>query len=275
MRTLPRIATIISTFVSTMVMAGCASGPPKIPYPAFIQVDELSDSFMASLPGVRAKHLSGDLQTRRTSDRIDLPKDWKGTSGGEPGRSMEIFVIAGELMVADIVLQRGGYAFLPAGSLGFNLSAKEGAQILYFVNDTDPESVIRSPIIINSYLLSWEDTAKVGVSTKELRYDPGNGAKTWLLRVSTGAAQAWESSTVPREGYLITGNQQYAECVDGDEALWQYSPGGYFDRPAGVINGGPDSLALTESIWLLRETAKGDTTVWPSCVVVENELEPL
>ena len=264
------------TFImAALILAGCASGPPKIPYPAFIQVDELDDIFMASLPGVRAKQLSGDPQTRRTSNRIDLPKDWKGTSGGVPGRSMEIFVISGELMVADIALKGGGYAFLPAGSLGFNLSAKEGARILYFVNDTDPESVIRSPIIINSYLLDWEDTAKVGVATKELRHDPGNGAKTWLLRVKTGAAQAWESSSVTREGYLVTGNQQFAECLDGESELWQYAPGGYFYRPAGTISGGPESLALTESVWLLRETAAGDATVWPSCVVVPNKLEPL
>ena len=111
------------------LMAGCAGGPPKIPYPAFIQVDELEDIFMASLPGVRAKQLSGDPQTRRTSNRIDLPRDWRGTSGGVPGRSMEIYVITGELLIADIPLDSGGYAFLPAGSLGFNLSAKEGASL--------------------------------------------------------------------------------------------------------------------------------------------------
>ncbi len=100
---------------------------------------------------------------------------------------MEIFVLAGKLELADIVLHRGGYAYLPSGSLGFNLSAKEGARILYFVNDTDPESVIRSPIIIDSGLLEWESTEKVGVSSKELRADPGNGSKTWLVSVSTGA----------------------------------------------------------------------------------------
>jgi len=258
----------------TLVFAGCASGPPEIPYPAFVQVDELDDIFMASLPGVRAKQLSGDPQTRRTSNRIDLPKDWEGTSGGVPGRSMEIFVIAGELTVADIVLEKGGYAFLPAGSLGFNLTAKEGARILYFVNDTDPESVIRSPIIINSDLLKWESTAKVGVSSKELRSDPGNGAKTWLVRVSTGAAQAWESSSALREGYLVTGNQQYVECVNGESELWQYAPGGYFYRPADTISGGPESLALTESIWVMRETSKGVATVWPSCVAPQTIAEP-
>ncbi len=258
-----------ANLVAVLVLLGaCASGPPKLPYPAFIQVDELNDIFMASLPGVRAKQLSGDPQTRRTSNRIDLPKDWHGTSGGVPGRSLEIFVINGALNIADIVLNSGGYAFLPAGSLGFNLTTEEAAQILYFVNDTDPESVIRSPIIINSDLLSWEETAKVGVTTKELRSDPGNGAKTWLIRVATGASQAWESSSAVREGYLVTGNQQYAECVNGEIELWQYAPGGYFYRPADTINGGPDSLALMNSIWIMRETGRGQTTVWPSCVAV-------
>jgi glyoxylate utilization-related uncharacterized protein len=182
---------------------------------------------------------------------------------------MEIFVISGVLMVADIELKAGGYAFLPAGSLGFNLTAEEGARILYFVNDTDPESVIRSPIIINSDLLEWENTAKVGVASKELRSDPGNGAKTWLVKVSTGASQAWESSSAIREGYLVDGNQQYAECLNGEVELWQYAPGGYFYRPADTISGGPESLALTESVWIMRETSRGDSTIWPSCTIVE------
>jgi glyoxylate utilization-related uncharacterized protein len=269
-----RLKTIVVVVIAAMLLGGCASGPPKLPYPAFIQVDALEDIFMASLPGVRAKQLSGDPHTRRTSNRVDLPKDWNGTSGGTPGRSLEIYVVAGELMVADISLTAGGYAFLPAGSLGFNLTAKEGARILYFVNDTDPESIIRSPIIIDSGLLDWQDTAKVGVSSKELRGDPGSGAKTWLLRVSTGAAQAWETSSALREGYLVTGNQQFSECVNGVVRTWQYAPGGYFYRPANTISGGPESLALTESIWLMREMQKGDVVVWPACVARETGEQP-
>ena len=257
---------LIIAVIATL-LAGCAGGPPKLPYPAFIQVDELEDIFMASLPGVRAKQLSGDPQTRRTSNRVDLPNDWKGTSGGSPGRSLEIFVIDGELKVADVSLKSGGYAYLPAGSLGFNLTADDGARILYFVSDTDPEAVIRSPIIINSSLLDWQPSAKLGVSSKELRSDPGSGAKMWLVRVSTGASQGWESSTAVREGYLVSGNQQYAECVNGEIESWQYAPGGYFYRPANTINGGPESFALTDSTWLLRETGKGDVTQWPACVV--------
>jgi hypothetical protein len=264
----------MTLFAAVLLFAACASGPPKLPYPAFIQVDELDDIFMASLPGVRAKQLSGDSQTRRTSNRVDIPANWQGTSGGVPGRSMELFVLSGKVTIADIELESGGYAFLPAGSLGFNLSAPEGARILYFVNDTDPKSVIRSPIIINSDLLPWESTNKVGVATKELRSDPGNGARTWLLRVATGASLPWESSSINREGYLITGNQQYAECVDGKSELWQYAPGGYYYRPANTISGGPESLALMESIWLLRETDHGDATAWPSCTAPATDEAP-
>lgn len=269
-----RFRRALTLFAAMTLFAGCASGPPKLPYPAFIQVDELSDIFMASLPGVRAKQLSGDPQTRRTSNRIDLPSDWLGTSGGMPGRSMEIFVLSGKLKIADIDLDAGGYAYLPAGSLGFNLGAEDGARILYFVNDTDPESMIRSPIIINSDLLQWEDATKVGVSKKELRSDPGNGARTWLVRVSTGASLPWESSSVIREGYLVTGNQQYVECVNGKSELWQYAQGGYFYRPADTISGGPESLALMDSVWLLRETSHGDATVWPACVAAVPAARP-
>lgn len=259
---------------AVLFFAGCASKPPELPYPAFVQVDELDDVFMASLPGVRAKQMAGDPQTRRTSNRIDLPAAWTGTSGGMPGRSMEMFVISGRLIIADVVLEAGGYAFLPAGSLGFNLAAPDGARILYFVNDTDPKSVIRSPIIINSDLLQWESTAKVGVATKELRSDPGNGARTWLLRVATGAALPWESSSIIREGYLVTGNQQYAECANGESQLWLYAPGGYYYRPPNTISGGPESLALIESIWLIRETGPGVARVWPACVAVPANAQP-
>ena len=240
-----------------LLLTACAGGPPEVPYPVFVDSNELEDVFLASLPGVRAKQLAGDPMTRRTSNRIDLPADWQGTSGGTPGRSMELFVLAGALRLADIELGPGGYAFLPAGSLGFNLHTATGAQILYFLNDVDPESIIRSPIIIDSRLLSWEASPTVGVSTRELRSDPGNGARTWLLRVMPGASIPWQVSSTLREGYLVGGNYQHSECVAGEIRTWTYLPGGYFLRPPGAINGGPDSMAISESVWVLRERSTG------------------
>ena len=258
-----RIAGLSAALI--LLTSGCASGPPELPYPAFVEVDELPDIFLASLPGVRAKQLAGDPMTRRSSNRVDLPPDWSGTSGGAPGRSLELFVLEGSLSIADIELARGGYAFLPAGSLGFNLHSADGARILYFLNDIDPGAVIRSPIIIDAALLDWEPAADAGVFVKELRKDPGSGARTWLQRVTIDASVAWQSSSASREGYLMSGAYQHSECLMGEVQTGSYLPGGYFYRPAHTVNGGPESAAATEATWLLRETSDGTETTAAGC----------
>ena len=260
---MPRLKRALPLFA--LLLTACASGPPEVPYPAFVAVDELPDVFMAALPGVRAKQLAGDLQTRRTSNRINLPPEWSGTTGGMPGRSMEIFVLAGTVTMADIDFAAGGYAYLPAGSLGFNMTTRDGAQILYFVNDLDPEAVIRSPILIDSGLLEWQPTDSAGVMTKELRKDPGTGAKTWLMRIAAGASRPWQSSSVIREGYLVSGQYTHTECVLGDAVTGEYTMGGYFYRPAAVVNGGPQSGAATDTVWFLREVSAGTETRASAC----------
>ncbi len=253
------------TLALGVLLAACASGPPVLPFPAFVQTDELPDMYMASMPGARAKSLATDMGTRRTSNRIDLPPEWQGTSGGVPGRSMEIFVLEGVLRIADIDLPPGGYAFLPAGSLGFNITTRTGARVLYFVNDVDTESVIRSPIIIDSTLLDWEPTGTPGISTRELREDPGSGAKTWLMRIAAGTSPPWMASTAIREGYLVYGNYQHSECAMGEVHTGQYTTGGYFYRPPDVVNGGPLSGGPTDAIWFLREIQRGEHTIESGC----------
>lgn len=255
----------IAISILCLLLAGCASGPPELPYPAFVQVDELPDVFLASLPGTRAKQLAGDPQTRRTSNRVDLPPAWEGTSGGVPGRSMEIFVLQGVLTIADVVLPPGGYAFLPAGSLGFNLRATDGARILYFVNDVDPESIIRAPIIIDTGLIEWQPTATPGISTRVLRKDPGNGAMTWLLRIVAGSSPPWQASSTTTEGYLVEGHYRHSECVGGEVFTSLYAPGGYFLRSPGAPNGGPASRGESDAIWFLRETSGGQHELVPGC----------
>ena len=251
------IKTCLVLMFCALLVGGCAGAAPELSYPAFVQTDELEDVFIAGLPGARAKQLAGDPMTRRTSNRIDLPTDWQGTSGGAPGRSMEIFVLDGTLTLGGMELRAGGYAYLPAGSLGFNMRADRGARILYFVNDADPEAVIRSPILLNSGLLDWQPTTTAGITTKDLRKDPGSGAMTWLLRVEAGTEMPWQSSSVVREGYLLRGSLSHSECIAGEVITDTYVTGGYFYRPPGAVNGGLSALAQTESVWLLRETSAG------------------
>lgn len=249
-----------------LLLAACASGSPKLPYPAFIQADELQDVFLASLPGVRAKQFSGDPQTRRSSNRIDLPPGWQGTTGASPGKMLEIFVLAGTVDVGDVALTSGGYLYAPPGNIGFNMRTTDGARVLYYLDDVDPTTMIRTPILLDSKLVAWQATAAEGVEVKELRSDPGSGARIWLERVAPGAALPWQSSSAIREGYLAAGSFQQSECVDGEVRSSIYQPGGYFYRPAGVFSGGPKAKALTYSLWVLRERTTGTVTTADACL---------
>jgi hypothetical protein len=260
-----RVRTCLGAVIAIAITA-CASGPPELPYPAFVQADDLPDIFMASLPGIRAKQFAGDAKMRTTSNRVDLPPGWKGTSGGSPGKSLEIFVLNGNMAIAGIVLARGGYAYLPAGSLGFNLRTLDGARILYFIDNVGAGAVIRAPIILDSGILDWQASDIAGLGIKELRADPGSGARTWLLKIQPGATLPWEVSSMHREGYLVGGDYRHSECVEGKAETGLYTQGGYFYRPPNTINGGPDSAAITESFWLLREAATTETRIVPACV---------
>lgn len=249
------------------LLASCATPDvkPDLPYPAFANADELPDIFMAALPGVRGKQFVRDIRTRASSNRIDLPAAWRGTTGGNAGKSLEIFVLEGRLRLSDFELGPGGYAYVPAGAIGFRLETDSGARVLYFLDDQPTGAVIQTPIILDSGLLDW-DAIGDGISIKELRYDPGSGATTWLQLVEPGAVPRWESSASMREGYLVRGQYTHSECDQGEEATWEYLPGGYFRRPAGVLNGGPESGATVDSVWFLREFTGGGVYEADRCV---------
>jgi hypothetical protein len=239
-----------------LIAAGCASGPPELPYPAFVQVAELPDIFVAGLPGVRAKQLAGDPQTRRTSNQIELPADWQFTTGAEPGQSVEIYLLAGELTLGGMAMESGGYAYIPPGSTGLQMATRAGALILYFRDNAVDTAIIRTPLITNSKLFEWrpvsDEVEDLGIAIKELRADPGSGARTWLLKVDPVAALRAQSSSVPLEGYLLSGSYQASECYLGEWVTDTYSEGGYFHRPPAAIHGGAGEKALEPAVWFMR-----------------------
>lgn len=245
---------------------GCASGPTPPAYPAFVISDELPDIFLAALPGVRAKEYISDIRTRSSSNRIDLPAAWSGTTGGDSGKALEIFVVSGELKVADFLLTAGGYAYIPPGSLGFKLETESGARILYFLADQDVDAHIRSAIILDSGLVNWRATDSIGVFEKELRKDPGSGERTWLVRYGADAVIPWQSESSMLEGYLVSGQFRDSECVAGESYTETYWPGGYLRRPGGAVHGGPDAAALQESTWFFRQQSESTTNLTEVCV---------
>lgn len=224
---------------------------------------------MAGMPGIRAKRLAGNPDTRRSSNLLTLPAQWSFTTGGLPDKSVEIFVLAGTIAIGEFTLSPGGYAYLPDGTTGVALRTDGGAQILYFLDDANPASVIRTPLISSRHIVPWqsvsEDPNDFGLSVKELRADPGSGARTWLLRIDPGATRPWQRLSVAEEGFLLEGVYQHSECVDGKPATARYTGGGYYFRPAGAVHGGPDSVALEPSVWLVRVRSSGEITVADDC----------
>ncbi len=256
----PRYLGGFFSLVIFLVLGGCASSEPSVPYPAFIQTAELPDIFMAGMPGIRAKRLAGDPETRRSSNLVSLPADWSFTTGGLPDKSIELYVLRGEVQLGDLKLQPGGYAWLPSGTTGVPLATTDGAQLLYFLDDANPDSVIQTPLVLNEELVPWQytrDLAGFGIAEKVLRDDPGSGARTWLRRVEPGATLPWQRSSVREEGMLLSGDYWHSECVEGIPVTRQYLPGGYYYRPSGAVNGGPESRATTPSVWYLRTIAPG------------------
>lgn len=251
-------------------MGACANRPPAVPYPAFIQSAELPDIFVAGLPGIRAKRFAGNPETRRSSNLLILPADWSFSTGGAPNKSVEIYVLSGNVSVGEFELAPGGYAYVPDGSTGVPLKTAGGARILYFLDDANPDAVIQTPLISNQSIVPWrpllDDPNDLGLSVKELRADPGSGARTWLLRIDPGATRAWQSLSVIEEGYMLEGNYTHSECVGGKPATGSYFPGGYYHRPAGAVNGGPESAAVASSVWFLRTLSTAETTVHAGCV---------
>ena len=253
-----------------VLITGCASSVPTVPYPAFVQADELPDVFIAALPGIRAKQFLGDPQTRRTSNRLLLPADWKGSTGASPGKSVELFVIAGRITLGGLTLQAGSYAYIPPGFTGTNVSTSDGALVLYFLDDPKPNAVIETPLVLDSSMVDWQPASErpedAGFSVKELRFDPGSGVRIWLQRIDPGATQLWRQSTAAEEGYLLSGNYRHSECVEGRALTHDYLPGGYFARPAGAVHGGPEAVATSSSIWYLRRMGKGVIQSVPACI---------
>lgn len=248
-----------------ILVTGCAanSGRPDLPYPAFVDSDAIPDAFLAALPGVRAKLYSSDMRTEAISARVDLPADWSGTTGAAPGKALELFVLAGSVEMSGFRLGPGGYAYVPPGSLGFNLSTQDGARVLWFLGDVQESAVIRAPIVLNSGLVDWEAQPD-GTFRKILRKDPGSGATTWLARVDSDP-RAWRVSTATREGYLVAGRHRLAECWAGEAHVAEYETGDYFRRPAGTPAGGPDAAAIQPVVWFLREREAGNARTVPAC----------
>ncbi len=249
---------------------GCAAKAPELPYTVFARSNDIPDSFLAGLPETRSKILSSNPTSRRTSLLLQIPAEWSFGTGAALDKTLELYLLRGDLTLGEFELTPGGYAYLPSGSLGVKMSSNTGAFLLYFLDEPKPKAVIQTPIIADSDLLPWTErddgVANFGIATKELRNDPGSGAQTWIMKIEPGAIQDWQSATTVQEGFLISGQYRHAECIGGESIVGDYTDGGYFLRPPGAVNGGPEAAALSSTIWFMRVPSHSDSDAAESCV---------
>ena len=275
MNTSDKLLLTAGSLLLLSMLCACAAGTPQTPYPAFVQTEELPDVFLAGLPGVRAKQLAGNPETRRSSNRIMLPADWQFTTGAAPGKSVEIFVLAGEISLGNLPLGAGAYAYLPPGSTGQQMQTSQGALLLYFLDDADSRAVIQTPLILSSDLVDWvpvsDSPNDIGLSAKELRADPGSGARTWLLKVDPIASQSWQQSSATLEGYLVAGSYRDSECINGMPVIGDYEPGGYFHRVPGAVYGGPEATSANGAIWFMRAAGTASVRTLTECTPAATE----
>jgi quercetin dioxygenase-like cupin family protein len=259
----------IRNYLLVLLLTACASSAPNVPYPAFVQADDLEDVFLAGMPGILAKQFAGDPRSRRSSNRLQLPAGWKGSTGASPGKSVELFVVTGEITLGKMVMKAGSYAYIPPGFTGSSIETESGAFVLYFLDDPNPDAVIQTPLLMDSNVLDWQLASDApedfGFSVKELRMDPGSGVRVSLLRIEPGATQLWRQASKTEEGYLLSGHYRHSECVNGEVLTHDYLPGGYFARPGGAVHGGPESMAISSSVWYLRRLGKSDVQTVPPC----------
>ena len=260
----------IACVLGALLIASCKTTGPNVPYPAYVVPwTDLPDMFIAGLPGVRAKPLVGATSDATGgSFRIDLPTSWQGTSGAAPDKSLEIFVIEGELSVADVRLKRGGYAYLPPGTLGFNLKSATGAR----------SSLLPGRRRAIGGYPDAPDTGEHGTRLgrhghrRAVEERTALGSRQWCtqLAAKNRAGRGDSLGVVFREPRGLLPHRQVTRIPSASPASRApiaYLPGMYLYRPGDSINGGPESVAETTSIWFFRELSESDETTHDRCEI--------
>lgn len=190
---------------------------------------------------------------------LALAADWQWPIELVPDRSFELLVLEGQLQWGGDELSRLDYLQWPAGTPSRNLTSVVATKALVFIDPpqpTDPADarVVRTtPIDWGGSSVSKRDTGvELKLEIRSLFKDEHTGRWTWLLRAGPDLVLPWEVHRTVEEVYLIEGEYQLHECLPSGKTRFDYRPGGYFHRPAGIVHGGPDSGSPGDILMLLR-----------------------
>ncbi|MSO64416.1 MAG: DUF4437 domain-containing protein [Alphaproteobacteria bacterium] len=190
-------------------------------------------------PDVEVKTLSIDRENRASSLVLRYPSGWSRSGVEHLSADEELFVLDGELVVNDVLYQRGCYVHLPAGYVRSRASSAAGAVVLTFFS-AEPRAQAGEPAVRcdERRLISCVDTRKGGWEDNKyfpgrvlfLRSDPATGDQIHLqtTRPNDGAGKVERHTTV-QEMYTLAGE------LSGPHGI--YYPDAYFWRPPMVKHG--------------------------------------
>lgn len=193
--------------------------------------------------------------------------------GGAVAALSEIYVVRGSIRFARVALGPGDYARLGPGYDMGEVRFGEDSEILLFrYPDGAPASPQPEPLVVREADTEWtagtvarDAGAEAPLMIRRLYTDPETGARTHLVRLAAGVSVPWEIHTTAEEGYLLDGDYRLAECLPSGRRDYDYQPGGYFYRPAGILHSGPDSTTTTGATWLIRTPRTLDALFYPAC----------
>ncbi len=255
------------------MLAACAGQKPPPPsFAGFIQSQTAPDEPWSGFPGVVARRLSADEFTGRRALYLELPLGWRWSGFINDAFSREWYILDGRLQAGTASLAAGDFLYLPPGARPPELTAVVAARALLFVDPASPASGLTQPFVASARSLPWrpgtvarDAGVPLDLSVKDLKLDPGSGARTWLVRIGPGVRVPWESHSVVEEGYLLEGDYRLVECLPAGRREGTYLPGGYFRRPAGWIHSGPDSGTEGGAVWLIRSPGPLDVSFHEGC----------
>ncbi|WP_405237961.1 DUF4437 domain-containing protein [Lentisalinibacter orientalis] len=256
-----------------LAAAGCASQEPPPPtFIGFIQAQTAPVEPWSPYPGVTARRLSADEFTGRSAIHLSVPLGWRWTGMVNGAFTREWLVLEGRVQAGERQLQGGDLLYVPPGAQPPSITAVRPAKMLVFTDPADPASGLGQIFVASARSLPWrpgtvarDAGVPLDLSVKDLKNDPGTGARTWLVKIGPGVEVPWESHSVVEEGYLLEGDYRLSECLPEGRKDGDYLPGGYFWRPANWIHSGPDSGTDGGAVWLMRSPGALDATFHDAC----------
>jgi quercetin dioxygenase-like cupin family protein len=285
-RTLP--GSIAVVLVAAFAAASCTASRPRgveatgpvvvYDFVAFVQEQAVPWSAADAFEGVRARVLSADATLGRYAAVLDVPAGYRRDAGASLPTSTELYVLEGRLRFGDETLGARDYAFVPPGVAFPALASEAGARVLAFHSPSTPdEETLAKQQAQGAYVTRDRDArwspgtvsqaagVDVPLEVKFLRKDPDTNARTWLVRIAPGTKVPWERHSTIEEGFLLEGDYRLAECLPTGSVTGDYTPGGYFHRPGGILHSGPESGTRGGAVWLMRSPGRLDVQFYTEC----------